>query len=422
MTNHNTDPFHGLLADTWWFGLTSRLDEARFDELARLRAAQGFNAVQLVVGLPPEVGPLNPNGRSDAGFPWSLDGAINADYLALARERIGRLNALGLRAVVYGAWGHQIAWLGRAGMARWWSRVVEAVGDLDVAFCLTGEMNLWIGAEGGLLPDRTSATLAGPRLLRWLPGRLHGVARRVHSRLERRRSPGLTAARHADWEHVLERLAALTDRPLVVHMLPGQTADNLLGNSHLLAANTIQTGHSEAQRDNLWRIPLREKQAHPERPFVNLEPWYEGILGQFKAADQLYAYWASLLAGASGFCYGAHGIWNVGDGRFLAQWGEQTFGQAMALDTPRLIGASHRLWFSTGLAGRAGAESIHEATREGRLVMIGRRAGDSEARFYPDASQAAGAPPGRLWSPMAGAFIEAMPSKGMVVVVRMATD
>jgi hypothetical protein len=407
-----SDPFKGLLVDTWWFGLTGRLDRSRFIDLGKLRASQGFNAIQLVVGVPPEVGPLNENACSEAGVPWQLDGAINDAYLRLARERIGQLNALGLKVIVYGAWGHQMAWMGREWMARWWSCIVESVGDLDVIFCLTGESNLWIGEEDRLLPDRMSGDLARSSVLNWLPGRLHGPARRVYSRFAVRRTPKLSAARRADWGFVLDRLAELTDRPIIIHTLPGESAVTVVDNNHLLAANTIQTGHSEDKRNDLWQIPRREKEKSPEQPFINLEPWYEGILGRFGAADQLYAYWTSMLAGASGYCYGAHGIWNVGDGQFLAHWGDQTFDHAMSLDTPRLIGLSHRLW----LACEAPADLFQEI-REGRLAVIGCRAGEWEIRFYPEVKDVRPIPKGRIWLPLTGDFSLSLPANGSVVII-----
>jgi hypothetical protein len=365
----------------------------------------------LVAGIPPEVGPLNTNARGDAGFPWRLDGAINDDYLALARDRVGELNALGLRVVVYGAWGHQIAWLGRERMARWWSRLAAAVDDLDVVYCLTGESNLWIGEEDRLLPDRTSATLAPPRAPRRLPRRLHGAARRVRSRLAAWRSPALVAARRADWSYVLTRLAAETERPILVHPLPGETGAGVVDNAGLLAAETIQSGHSEAARDDLWQIPLRERRRAPERAFINLEPWYEGILGRFGPADQLYAYWATMLAGAAGYCYGAHGIWNVGDGRFLAHWGSQTFDEAAALDTPRLIGLSHKIWSEWDGPG----ETFHEMG-DGRLRCLGRRlACGGTITFYPRVEAVGAVSPGRYWLPLAGEFAATAPATGSLI-------
>jgi hypothetical protein len=408
----SSDPFKDLLVDTWWFGLTGRLAGSRFIDLGKLRASQGFSAIQLVVGVPPEVGPLNENARSEAGFPWRLDGAINDAYLRLARMRIGQLNALGLKVIVYGAWGHQITWMGREWMARWWSCIVESVGDLDVIFCLTGESNLWIGEEDRILPDKTSSDLTRSRVLNRLPGRLHGPARRVYSRFVARHTPKLSAARRADWGFVLERLADLTDHPIIIHTLPGESAVQVVDNSHLLAANTVQTGHSEDKRNALWQIPLSAKQEAPEQPFVNLEPWYEGIRGRFGTADQLYAYWTSMLAGASGYCYGAHGIWNVGDGQFLAHWGGQTFDDALNLDTPRLIGLSHRLWMTCEVP----TEPIQEM-REGRLAVIGCRAGEWEIRFYPDVKDVSPIPKGRIWLPLKGEFSVSLPANGSVVII-----
>jgi hypothetical protein len=52
-----------FLADTWWFGLSQRMSKQDFEDLAALRAEQGFSAIQLVVGIPPEVGPENENAK-----------------------------------------------------------------------------------------------------------------------------------------------------------------------------------------------------------------------------------------------------------------------------------------------------------------------------------------------------------------------
>ena len=68
-----------FLCDTWWYGLTKRLPDKKFEELAKLRHKQGFNAVQLVVGIPPEVGPENPNAASEVGPAWNLRGEFNSN-------------------------------------------------------------------------------------------------------------------------------------------------------------------------------------------------------------------------------------------------------------------------------------------------------------------------------------------------------
>lgn len=399
------------MADTWWFGLTSRLPAARLIELARRRVDQGFSAAQIVVGIPPEVGPLNENARSDVGFPWTLAGEFNHDYLSLARERITLLNRLGLKVIVYGGWGHQIAWLGTQGMAQWWSNLVTALDDLDVAYCLTGESNIWPGMEDCLLPDRTTANLSMRRPLGWLPNTIRNPLKQLARRIGLYPRPSLNPVRRAAWGEVLRQLASQTQRPILIHTLPGETGVTAVDNGYLLAANTIQTGHSESTRNELWQIPLRERQQNPLLPFLNLEPWYEGILGRFGQADQLYAYWVTMMAGTDGYCYGAHGIWNVGDGSFLAHWGGQTFDDALSLDTPRLIGLSHRLLMGLDPYGQATAES-----RGDQLLWLERATSKGgHVRYYPDISAVREVPSGRYWLPLTGEYTTTSPRSGPVV-------
>ena len=69
------------LGDTWWMGLCRRLhwpDE--FQEPTADRKAKGFNVIQIVAGLYPDMPPFDPRGANEAGFPWQ------ADYAALDLE------------------------------------------------------------------------------------------------------------------------------------------------------------------------------------------------------------------------------------------------------------------------------------------------------------------------------------------------
>src|SRR3989344_4121055 len=95
--------FDKFLCDTWWYGLTQRVDDKKFKELARLRAQQGFTSIQMVVGIPPEVGPENLNASTNVGSAWQLNGEFNQDYLKRARDRVEYLNSIGLSAILYGA-------------------------------------------------------------------------------------------------------------------------------------------------------------------------------------------------------------------------------------------------------------------------------------------------------------------------------
>lgn len=89
---------------------------------------------------------------------------------------------------------------------------------------------------------------------------------------------------------------------------------------------------------------LPMKYSFYEKPFINLEPWHEGINNSFFESDQIFAFWVSILSGASAYCYGSHGIWDVGDGNFLTYWGRRTFWEAKKSAVPLKIGKSNKLF------------------------------------------------------------------------------
>jgi hypothetical protein len=401
------------LADTWWFGLSKRLSEKDFKDLAALRAEQGFSAIQLVVGVPPEVGPENENAQSEVGFPWTLSGDFNQAYLELARDRIQYLNDLGFTVIVYGAWGYQIAWLGKKKMTEWWFRIIETLDSLKVIYCLSGESSLWVGKESKLLPAKSTDDLVTSQVLSTLHPRLKRfLARTVRYLSEQVRKPQLEKRRQ-DWSLVLERISQQTDKPIIVHPISTETGYEAVCNPELLSTNTAQTGHDMSARNRLWQLPLALlKNDHTHKGYINLEPWYEGIRNQFWVEDQMFSYWVSMLAGAMSYCYGAHGIWNVGDGRFLAHWGKQIFAQAVVLDTPRLLGLSHKQYLLR--VNRRGGSFYQTAGEE--LITIGRKAGEKITQFFPDVARANHVPAGKIWLPLRGIFTKVLPPKGQVVI------
>ncbi len=410
---HDSSALYGFLADTWWYGLTHRMNDGAFLGLAQLRVQQGFTAVQLVAGIPPEVGPAHPSAAGPKGPAWDLDGIFNTAYLNAARQRIQQLNDLGLRVVVYGAWGPQIEWMGVLRMAAWWHTLVDTLDDLDVIYCLTGESNLWIDRPRRLLPNRST----GQSLRRMVP---HAplidpfleVLRKSKDWYQRIGFAHRVAVRRKLWNAVLMEIHERTQRPILLHPTARELSSDCVLQPELLAAVTAQTGHNTQVRDRIWQIPLALYQAQSDKPYINLEPWYEGILGRFGPDDQLFAYWASMLAGAVSHCYGAHGIWNAGDGQFLGHWGKQTFAEAIALDTPRLLGLSHRFYQSCGFTeGEPFAEII-----DGQLIGIGRRKGGQTIQFYPEVPRAASLPKGLLWLPLEGRETDEAPQVGPVVI------
>jgi hypothetical protein len=400
---------NGLLVDTWWYALTTRLKDEDFLRLAALRVAQGFNAVQLVCGIPPETTPENPNAASPVGPAWTRSGEFNEDYLQFARQRLLRLNELGLTVIVYGAWGPQVNWLGVERMIAWWQEVIGITRDQDVIYCLTGESNLQPGIRDLALFNNQAELMQS---IDQLMDANH-FTRKVKRFLFR--TPAMMLNRRHAWSVVLREVAKMTPTPILLHVSPGLTAFDCVEDPDLLAANSVQTGHSEQSRPWLHKWPLEHyaRVNTPGKGFLNMEPWYEGIRDRFRGPDQLYAYWVSMLCGAVSHCYGAHGVWNAGDGVFLGHWGNQTLEQAMALDTPRLMGLSHQLF--RPFIGLPATVVIDE--KGNGLVSVTRSLKDADITFIPEVNGARMALEGEIWLPMEGRFTEQLPSSGQVVLI-----
>lgn len=407
--------FDRFLCDTWWYGLTERVDDKRFEQLAKLRVQQGFTTVQMVVGVPPEVGPENPNASSEKGPAWNLRGEFNREYLKHARERVEQLNSLGLSTILYGAWGQQIEWLGEEKMKDWWNEVVRNFDDLDVMYCLTGESDIWVGEEKKLLPDKTTGELNTVRLMPFMHPRLVYMGKRLINLINEPLNERKKTERKGKWSRVLAEVSSITDKPIFIHVLPNMTSEEAVNNPQLLDAITVQTGHSVNTRRLLWELPIESTKQNLDKPFVNLEPWYEGIAGRFKTEDQMYAYWATMMGGAYAYCYGAHGIWNAGDGKFLAHWGRQTISEAMKLKTPQLLGQSHKLFIESGFADYS---KIEVEENRGELTQITRSNEKGNfVSYIPDVKLVDELPEGSVFSPLRGEFTKSFPKSGQVVII-----
>lgn len=407
-----------FLADTWWYGFTTRWSEEQMLSLARLRKKQGFSAIQMVVGIPPEVGPQHPSAASVVGAAWNLLGKINHAYLELARRKILLLNRLGLTVIVYGAWGHQIEWLGEQKMKDWWKEVISFLTDLDVVFCLSGESDLWIGEEKLLLPDKSTKDLGRNSLL---PGRIKTLLYKISSPFLKYFRKNGFEARKQKWSKILEYVSELTEKPLLLHTTQRKTSFEAVKNPERLSAITVQTGHDYSQRNALWKRPLEIRRRYPNIPYINLEPWYEGIKGQFYKEDQLYAFWVTMLSGATAYCYGAHGIWNLGDGDFLSQWGKQTFNEAKKLDTPRLIGNSYKLFYDFMGKDKI-TKYLIKVSPEGNLTEIGLEISkNKKIMFYPDIKSVSVSKSQntKFWDPLTAGFVKkGCQAKKQLIVLR----
>ena len=77
------------LGDTWWMGLCSRLSfPDDFQKLAADRKAKGFNVIQIVAGLYPDMFPFDCRARTKRGcFPWENNYTrIRPEYFDCRRQ------------------------------------------------------------------------------------------------------------------------------------------------------------------------------------------------------------------------------------------------------------------------------------------------------------------------------------------------
>lgn len=400
-----------FLADTCWFGMTKRLSDEQFLELIELRQRQGFTAIQIVVGIPPEVGPNNQNSMSPVGAAWNLKGEINYNYLEFAKERIKIVNNHGMTAIIYGAWGHQIDWIGVKNMCQWWDAILEFMDGLDVIYCLTGECDIWCNSlmVKSLLPDKTTDQLESKAPI------INNMIRKLYNcMMSDMISSQYKKRRMNRWSYVLEYVSSRTIRPIIIHTTPDIEGLFAVKNPALLSANTFQTGHSRAAEKKIWELPYNSNLLYPNIPCVNLEPWYEGICDDFFQEYQLKAFWFSICSGVKAICYGAHGVWNVGDGTFLRRWGEQGFDVAMELGTPTILG---KLFTMVKNAGVFDWNIIEVDMENGCLQSIARVSLDNKKiRYIPEIKNCSKIPSGKILDAYSCQFIQNLPETGSVVI------
>lgn len=407
---HKTIKLSHFLADTWWFVMTKRLSDSDFFELVKIREKQGFTAAQIVVGIPPEVGIQNENAKSIFGSAWDEKGNINMAYLAFAKKRIKIMNEHHLTAIIYGAWGHQIEWIGTDRMINWWKVLIETFDDCDVIYCLTGEIDIWTNPilSKCLLPDKTTQNISLKKYL------AKNILIKVYTKLSHNNDI-FRKKRLVKWEKVLTTIRNSTDKPILIHTLPTSSGFSVIHDIELISANTFQTGHTRESFNILWRKIYESKKNYPNKPVINLEPYYEGIHNDFFGEWQLHAFWCSIASGSYSVCYGAHGIWNVGDGEFLSQWGKQTFKEALSIKTPEVLGKTYKLLLNYGVLDWEDISVIRGINDE--VLSITRMSKDGQKIIYiPDITKCKAIPNGRYFIIESGEFISQLPNKGSIVV------
>ncbi|OPZ82016.1 MAG: putative endoglucanase [bacterium ADurb.Bin429] len=305
------------LADTWWMGLTTRLDWPRgFHSLVADRVIKGFNAVQMVAGPLPDfdavTGAWNPQQQNEGGFSWKENwAALNPAYYDDADRRIAALVDAGLLPIIVGMWGYYLPFMGRERAMAHWRNLVARYAAYPVAWCIAGEVNM---PTYSLFADQQKAAAARNE-------------------------------QEAGWTEVARMVRHLDPyrNPLTAHPShPDSRA--MLHDESLLDLDLLQTGHGGYQSLGPTVETVQACLAKtPPMPVINSEVCYEGIMGGSWHEVQRFLFWTCLTLGCAGHTYGAQGIWamNSREERFYGttpNWGDGFWQDVMHLPGSMHVG------------------------------------------------------------------------------------
>jgi hypothetical protein len=307
-------PFYWL-ADTWWMGFTERLTWADgFAKLTRDRVDKGFNVVQIVAGLYPDMEPFDDRGRNEAGFPWEPGyKAVNPAYFDAADKKIAYLVEKGITPCVVGSWGYFMKAAGKENIMRHWRNLIARWAAYPVVWCVCGEANM-------TFYDDNSTPIE------------------EHLKNSRR-----------DWNDVTRFIRGYDPFRRLVTIHPTQNGHEQIEDETLLDLDMLQTGHGGV----MSLVPtMKQVKLAVERkklPVINSEVCYEGICGSSYDDVQRYLFWSNFMLGTCGHTYGANGIWQVntkekpyGHSPHGASWGNRPLEDAAVLPGSFQIGIAKK--------------------------------------------------------------------------------
>ena len=318
------------LADTWWMGLTTRLDwPSGFHALLHDRVAKGFNAVQIVAGPLPDycatTRTWDPGHCNEAGWPWverpGRDPAAwptpadflhpNPAFYDLADQRIAALCEAGVVPCIVSMWGYFLPFMGAANVQRHWRYLAARYAAYPVAWCLAGEV---------LMP---TYALHGA----------HGDVGKEH-----------VAQQREGWTAAARDLRGCDPFGNLISAHPGSpnSARQSLPDAGLLDFDMLQTGHSgyHSLRNSL-KVLDESYAMTPAQPVFNSEVCYEGIMGGSRDEIQRFLFWTSVLSGAAGHTYGAQGIWGMHSRHGALVGSTMNWGDGVWQDVMHYAGSRH---------------------------------------------------------------------------------
>ena len=264
------------IGDTWWMGLTTRLDwPAGFQWLTSDRVEKGFSVVQIIAGPYPDMDAWDPRGRNEAGFPFE-DGfeRINPAYYQHADRKIQHLVESGLMPCIVGMWGYYLPQLGLDKVKRFWRYLIARYGAYPVTWCLCGEATM----PYYLSQDKEADA----------------------------------ARQKAGWTDVMAYVRQTDGYGNLITIHPTHYGREQVEDPSLMDLEMLQTGHGDIDSvPKVIRSMRRSVAAKPHMPVVNSEVNYEGIMGRSWQNIQRLDFYHTMMNGAAGFTYGANGIWQL---------------------------------------------------------------------------------------------------------------
>ncbi len=305
------------LGDSCWMGLCARLkwpDE--FKTYSADRAKKGFNVIQIVAGLYPDMPAFDPRGLNEAGSPWEEDYArIRPEYFDMADRRIEHLVDAGLMPCVVGAWGYHLPWLGVEKMKKHWRYLAARWGALPVVWCVAGEGTMsWYLSKDGKADAKFQK---------------HG------------------------WTEVAAYLRKIDPYHRLITIHPSQNSRNSVDDVSVLDFDMLQTGHGgDTDIPGMLRAINQSLAAEPKMPVLVGEMNYEGIGMKETCLEdvQRRTIYAALLSGEAGHTYGSNGIWQLnrkeqmyGKSPHGGNWGIRPWDEAMNRPGSTQAGLAKRL-------------------------------------------------------------------------------
>jgi len=298
------------MGDTWWMGLSKRISIDEIAVLADNRLSKGYNVIQIVAGLYPDMPAFDKRGANEEGFPWDTAyQRINPAYFDAADKRIKFLVDKGLVPCIVGGWGFHLPWLGTAKLKKHWRNLIARWGALPVVWCAAGETTM---------PYYLSKDWAGDELLQ-----------------------------KNEWTKVIQYMRSTDGFHRMITTHPSETARASLTEPGVLDFDMHQSGHG-SDPVTQSKLALRGWNTKPVMPVISGESEYEAleIPLPLPAAASRKSFWANAInAGFAGHTYGANGIWQInrkdhiyGNSPGGNNWGTTPWDVAMMLPGSEQIG------------------------------------------------------------------------------------